>query len=123
MALGYRRLTVSVPRRGFVVFLQEAKNGQVAVRRRVSVPRRGFVVFLPGRSRSRLDSLQKRVSVPRRGFVVFLRNCVLEFQEALLTSFSPPKGIRCFSTVEGLLEYVYKFQVSVPRRGFVVFLP
>ena len=93
------RPMVSVPRRGFVVFLpykglrldfatgarfQSPEGdslffyeplGNPSLRGEiVSVPRRGFVVFLPGSLVSCLEAKAEfdHVSVPRRGFVVFL---------------------------------------------------
>jgi len=39
------------------------------------------------------------VSVPRRGFVVFLRGTQWRSTGPTPTGFSPPKGIRCFSTL------------------------
>ena len=61
------------------------------------------------------------VSVPRRGFVVFL--LTIEFYPVRrILGFSPPKGIRCFSTLGGEKCLLGEIQVSVPRRGFVVFL-
>ena len=39
------------------------------------------------------------------------------------SSFSPPKGIHCFSTGDGRSKTVWLYGgVSVPRRGFIVFL-
>ena len=76
MAGGAARLDqaqVSVPRRGFVVFLRvyvEYLSGQSF---QVSVPRRGFVVFLLILITDQLaEAKGAHVSVPRRGFVVFL---------------------------------------------------
>ena len=145
-------MSVSVPRRGFVVFLHVVVSKECCARKEkgdVSVPRRGFVVFLPistlavqiwtptatfqspeGDSLFFYQDLHKKVerggikvSVPRRGFVVFLPGraerrslCTCEFQSPegdslffyllrrwprsrlLGGCFSPPKGIRCFST-------------------------
>ena len=88
---------VSVPRRGFVVFLLDDADWKNCNTSYVSVPRRGFVVFL---RRAEIRCHQDLwVSVPRRGFVVFL----LSFDELGVLqaefSFSPPKGIRCFTTL------------------------
>ena len=65
------------------------------------------------------------VSVPRRGFVVFLPAMVTVVVVLGFIRFSPPKGIRCFSTrhTVAVLGPIHKGGVSVPRRGFVVFLP
>ncbi len=43
-------------------------------------------------------------------------------QQAEELGFSPPKGIRCFSTRRSWLPRLRSLLVSVPRRGFVVFL-
>ena len=40
------------------------------------------------------------VSVPRRGFVVFLLTFYANDLDQAIIRFSPPKGIRCFSTGE-----------------------
>ena len=62
---------VSVPRRGFVVFLQPGAQVPKIPALMVSVPRRGFVVFLRGYHDTGFAT-RESVSVPRRGFVVFL---------------------------------------------------
>ena len=88
----------------------------------VSVPRRGFIVFL----REQNEWVRRegcRVSVPRRGFIVFLHVTTL-WVNWIALGFSPPKGIHCFSTIPitmGPCEVAYDI-VSVPRRGFIVFL-
>ena len=41
---------------------------------------------------------KEQVSVPRRGFVVFLQGVPERRFLDLCRGFSPPKGIRCFST-------------------------
>ena len=65
---------VSVPRRGFIVFLREhVSDGKCAgFFSSVSVPRRGFIVFLHEKG-PLIQSLLRKVSVPRRGFIVFLQ--------------------------------------------------
>ena len=64
----------------------------------VSVPRRGFIVFLPTEACTAVTA-SSRVSVPRRGFIVFLPAEIEACTERTIpSSFSPPKGIHCFST-------------------------
>ena len=87
-------------------------------------PPKGIRCFSTRRRRKTLPKSMP-VSVPRRGFVVFLPRCGSEPAPKLSTlSFSPPKGIRCFSTQPLQSHQPFsRLRVSVPRRGFVVFLP
>ena len=121
-------------------FYVELEQGGVNSLPEVSVPRRGFVVFLLLWNMSPHVGAQT-VSVPRRGFVVFLRDPVAEFainpkflkfqspegdslffykgkrripQPAYATRFSPPKGIRCFST---------KKKRDIEKEGEIRFSP
>ena len=109
------------PPKGIRCFSTEMGQWTFQPLRLVSVPRRGFVVFLPG-TKAREDAVQRKVSVPRRGFVVFLPGQA-KIGHLSFTSFSPPKGIRCFSTQAQVKAEQHARWVSVPRRGFVVFLP
>ena len=91
----------------------------------VSVPRRGFVVFLRSGGRYSNHVARNRFSPPK-GIRCFSTRAGTGEPKGGITCFSPPKGIRCFSTLRLstmlLLFYRQKCRVSVPRRGFVVFL-
>ena len=90
-----RKAVFQSPEGDSLFFYDTRRDGQ-GVSGHVSVPRRGFVVFLPS----------GRVSKRHRD-----------------AGFSPPKGIRCFSTrTWHMAMHRTRRLVSVPRRGFVVFL-
>ena len=115
--------TVSVPRRGFVVFLLLTSICAVWPSTSRFSPPKGIRCFSTEEGiNGKRENLE--VSVPRRGFVVFLPPQTRLAEDPELHRFSPPKGIRCFSTTKAELKALRaKRKVSVPRRGFVVFLP
>ena len=88
-------------------------------------PEGDSLFFYPKVTFSKAMLVKQIVSVPRRGFVVFLRGTGVHQETWLdIPCFSPPKGIRCFSTqISGRCPMTaQELHVSVPRRGFVVFL-
>ena len=118
---------VSVPRRGFVVFLPLKGGDKLWAREVAEVafqsPEGDSLFFYETAKCSRCgakiiefqspegDSLffyqevrrisadrMPKVSVPRRGFVVFLPWVSVKVRRCGQPGFSPPKGIRCFST-------------------------
>ena len=61
----------------------------------VSVPRRGFIVFLRSLCLKAAELL-KPVSVPRRGFIVFLQMSYKKFFFTLAAAFQSPEGDSLF---------------------------
>ena len=91
---------VSVPRRGFVVFLPEGiYKAYFRYQASFQSPEGDSLFFYKRLRKSSPRSSAESVSVPRRGFVVFLRVALEAGEINNLLRFSPPKGIRCFSTV------------------------
>ena len=89
---------------------------------RVSVPRRGFIVFLQ-MLRKAVEYLAG-VSVPRRGFIVFLLGREHSDAAVFVTVFQSPEGDSLFFYHgNGGNRHANPRKVSVPRRGFIVFLP
>ena len=134
---------VSVPRRGFVVFLLWGAAEHAQGRGKFQSPEGDSLFFYAAGSSG--TSRSAAGFSPPKGIRCFSTRETL----ALLCStscFSPPKGIRCFSTSfkrrrrqhllwfqspEGDSLFFYEeegkmaritINVSVPRRGFVVFL-
>ena len=116
-------VVVSVPRRGFIVFLLKPKHKHKQNKGGFQSPEGDSLFFYDpggGRKSSGVSVFQSpegdslffyaieavgaktltttHVSVPRRGFIVFLRGAMASCLAPILKSFSPPKGIHCFST-------------------------
>ena len=65
----------------------------------VSVPRRGFVVFLPvNETKLTAKELQGSGFSPPKGIRCFSTSGQILLIMLAVVGFSPPKGIRCFST-------------------------
>ena len=89
-------VAVSVPRRGFVVFLQGDQGNDKSASGSFQSPEGDSLFFYEMNAIEMHEARQ--VSVPRRGFVVFLHDLSLCHESLRRGGFSPPKGIRCFST-------------------------
>ena len=138
---------VSVPRRGFVVFLLTTLELGFTVAKYRFSPPKGIRCFSTGSTPSGVQIRAWWFQSPEGDSLFFYRfwgkagDCDVRFQspegdslffyqsrrhpprqKATPRSFSPPKGIRCFSTLLAKQDRLRTPPVSVPRRGFVVFL-
>ena len=127
----------------FSTFLNKAGDALVAAK--VSVPRRGFIVFLQDYHVDARGTVVLFQS-PEGDSLFFYEfySCLFNFGPPEFQSpegdslffywlhqgwqgqqhqgFSPPKGIHCFSTRKPQKRTLRPQNVSVPRRGFIVFL-
>ena len=114
---------VSVPRRGFVVFLLRPSSSplRTSLRRSSFSPPKGIRCFSTTQ-RPPLNYCAPDAFQSPEGDSLFFYEVLCHEHQIFSSSFSPPKGIRCFSTFAIRFEFILSAVVSVPRRGFVVFL-
>ena len=113
---------VSVPRRGFVVFLPGGKNAHFQVPKTRFSPPKGIRCFST-REGIPVNKASAKGFSPPKGIRCFSTHVLSMGLRLTALGFSPPKGIRCFSTwpIVLLMAWCAALLVSVPRRGIRCF--